>query len=87
MMPTADEFRNTLSKAFEAAETAGIEAVEIQAGQLHREVGDYPNPKLHRMPVCCEVMRQLMQLGDEVITAPPKGNGASLTIRYRLPRR
>jgi len=26
------------------------------------------------------------KVGDEVISRPPKGKGASLTIRYRLPR-
>ena len=31
-------------------------------------------------------MRSAMRAGDVVIAEPPKGTGASLTIRYRLPR-
>jgi hypothetical protein len=60
--------------------------VDIDAGQLHRRVGGYPDPKKHRMPICCRVMREEMQEGDVVLGEPPKGAGASLTIRYHLPR-
>ncbi len=38
------------------------------------------------MPICCHVMRKNMQRGDEVLWEPPSGVGASLTIRYLLPR-
>jgi 5-methylcytosine-specific restriction protein A len=38
------------------------------------------------MPTCCNVMHQVMQEGDEMISGPDKGKGASFTIRYKLPR-
>jgi hypothetical protein len=62
--------------------------VEINAGLLHRRVGDYPDSVRHRMPVCCRVMFEALDLGygDTILEQPPNGQGANLTIRYRLPR-
>ena len=34
------------------------------------------------MPECCEVMYSKMKGNDSIISSPPKGKGASLTIRY-----
>jgi hypothetical protein len=62
------------------AQQNGLPHVDVRASTLHRRVGDYPNPHRHRMPVCCEVMRQTMQAGDTILHAPLKGDGASLTI-------
>jgi len=59
--------------------------VEVNSGELHRAVGGYPTPT-PRMPMCCNVMRKEMIGGDEFVFQPPKGDGASLTIRYQLPR-
>ncbi len=38
------------------------------------------------MASCCDVMYALMKPSDVVLKAPPKGKGASVTIRYQLPR-
>jgi len=38
------------------------------------------------MPTCCRVMRDMMRLRDTVLEEPPKGAGANVVIRYRLPR-
>ncbi len=83
-MPTASEFQAELDDVFRAAEKDGLSCVDVNAGKLHRNVGGYPGN--HRMPVCCNVMRQNMKTGDVVLHEPPKGNGASLEIRYRIPR-
>lgn len=85
MAPKAEDFREELNKILAEAQKRGAPYVEVSAGELHRRVGDYPGTN-HRMPVCCEVMRQIMKKGDEIISEPPKGKGASLTIRYKLPR-
>ncbi len=85
-MVNAEDFRTRLERAFEAAAAAGAVAIEIEAGRLHREVGGYPGPD-HRMPVCCNVMYGLKEEGDEVLYAPKKGKGASVRIRYVLPRK
>jgi 5-methylcytosine-specific restriction protein A len=81
MMPTAEDFRVTLRARMQGAEHASKTTVEINSGQLHREVGGYPGQN-HRMPPCCAVMRSEMSAGDAILQEPPKKQGASLTIRY-----
>lgn len=58
--------------------------IDISSGELHLLVGGYPGPN-HSMPTCCSVMRSVMTERDEILAQPPKGNGASLLIRYYLP--
>jgi len=86
-MPTAEDFKTELHRMMLEAMKAGRESVEINAGELHRRVGDYPG-RNHRMPVCCEVMRRTLaqDAGDVVLQEPLSGQGARLTIRYVLPR-
>jgi len=67
------------------ASEEGKPYVEVKSGELHSEVGSYPGSN-HRMPVCCDVMRRNMKEGDEILQQPPKGKGANLVIRYKLPR-
>jgi hypothetical protein len=40
----------------------------------------------HKLPSCCRVMRSMMRSADEIVRSSPKGYGATLTIRYHLPR-
>jgi hypothetical protein len=82
---SAEKFRAALRKKLRDAERAGGKHIDVNSGKLHREVGGYPGLS-HRMPVCCEVMRNEMTIADRIVAAPKKGNGASLTITYRLPR-
>jgi 5-methylcytosine-specific restriction protein A len=86
-MPDADDFRNEVYRMMLEAMKAGEAFAEINAGELHRRVGDYPG-KNHRLPICCEVMRGALapDAGDVILEQPPSGQGASLTIRYVLPR-
>jgi hypothetical protein len=65
------------------AKRAGQSYLDVNAGDLHGEVGVYPRPG-HRMPVCCHAMRQAMKTTDRIVAEPPKGNRASLTVRYML---
>lgn len=87
-MPTADEFREALYSVFYDAFRQKRTTVDVNAGELHRHVGCYPGPN-HRMPLCCRVMRDAVDrvAGDVILNEPPSGQGASLTIRYVLPRR
>lgn len=55
--------------------------IDLTSGDIHRELGGYPGNN-HRIPVCCDTMRELMLVDDEVLESPPKGNGATLKIRY-----
>lgn len=86
-MPTADDFRHELYRMMFEGTKAGKLSTEICAGELHRRVGNYPG-RNHRMPVCCEAMRAAIASdpGDVILEQPPSGQGASLTIRYVLPR-
>ncbi|MFC5532268.1 hypothetical protein [Cohnella yongneupensis] len=78
-----DDFMAAVDKLKEDARVKGLSSVTITAGNVHRLVGGYPG-KSHRMPHCCETMRGMMQFGDSVVSAPPSGLGASLTIRYQV---
>jgi hypothetical protein len=79
----ADDFSSALKNEFFVAQRKGNKFVDINAGNLHRQVGGYPGTS-HRMPICCDVMKAAMKGGDQVLEQPPKGKGASLTIRYML---
>jgi 5-methylcytosine-specific restriction protein A len=83
-LPKADDFQTTLDDIFRNSMGSSI---DINAGDLHRQVGGYPQPE-NRMPICCRVMLQNKSAGDEVIQRPDndKMHGASLTIRFMLPR-
>jgi 5-methylcytosine-specific restriction protein A len=83
---STDAFIQLLASLLSTAQELGFVAVDVNAGNLHRYMGVYPNPG-HRMPVCCGAMRKFMTDGDLVISEPPKGKGAILTIRYLLPRK
>lgn len=84
-MPEAEDFRAALQARFVLAQTYGYPHIDVQSADLHREVGHYPDPD-HRMPICCAVMRQAMRHTDKVLQETPSGQGASLLIRYILPR-
>lgn len=77
-MTHADEFRAALGKIIICMDK---EYVDICAGNLHRVVGGYPG-KNHKMPICSSVMKTTMSGDDVILQSPPKGNGASLVIRY-----
>lgn len=85
-MTTKEIFCEKLREVFARAVAHGKSHVEVTARDLHIAAGNYPDPKRHRMPLCCDVMYNEMVEGDKVIDAPPKGKGASLRIRYQLPR-
>ena len=84
-MPDRSDFTFELGRIIDRAERDGVPYVEVKAGDLHRLVGGYPGHD-HRMPVACSVMRQRMKEGDSMVSSPPQGDGASLTIRYKFPR-
>ncbi len=85
MAATKDEFLSELRKILGSAEKLDLSAVDLSSSSLHRRVGGYPGND-HRMPVCCNVMRGEMTPQDIVVAEPEKGAGATLVIRYQLPR-
>jgi hypothetical protein len=84
-IPTIEDFRSVLRQQMREAELSGESSTEINGGELHRQVGGYPGPN-HRMRTCCEALTSEMRSGDRIVQSPPKGYGASLTVRYTLPR-
>jgi len=82
---SAEDLERALQRLLAAAQEEGKPFLDVVAGDLHRTVGGYPGPD-HRMPICCDVMRKTMKPSDEALSSPPKGKGASLRIRYNLPR-
>lgn len=82
-MPNAEDFRKVISEIFEIATKLKLTGVVIKSGNLHRLVGGYPGHN-HRMPICCTVMKSMMNNGDEISSQPRSGQGASLEILYRL---
>lgn len=84
-MPTKAEFTSELRARLKRAGERGAEFIDINSGDLHRSLGGYPAAN-HQMPSCCDAMHKQHRAGDEVLTSPPSGHGASLTIRYKLPR-
>ena len=85
-MPTKEDFRAELLAQLGRAMQQGRAHVEINAGELHRTLGNYPGTD-HHMSVACDAMREACTAQDTVISQPPSRNGAALTIRYELPRR
>lgn len=83
--PITTSFAFALTELIKRAGQQGRSHVEVNAGELHRSLGGYPGQE-HRMPACCSAMRSAMTPEDKIIYAPDSGNGASLTIRYVLPR-
>ena len=82
MIPTTKDSENEIIKMQNDAREKGLERLQINALELHKKVGYYPNN--HRMPVICQAMYNLMTRRDEIIYSPPKGKGTRLTILYHL---
>ena len=87
-IPNKEDFENALEQIFRYKEIMEeAEYVDINSGKLHKYVGGYPNATNHRMSTCCDVMYQFQKDGDEIREdGTQKGHGASITIRYKLPR-
>ena len=85
LAPTAKDFQSELDRIFSSAQQAGKPFIEVTSGDLHRSVGGYPGLN-HRIPMCCGVMKRNMKPGDQIVRQPPSGLGATLIVRFTLPR-
>jgi 5-methylcytosine-specific restriction protein A len=84
-MLTPEDFQSELNGMFASAQQQGKSFIEIKSGDLHRSLGGYPGHN-HRLPSCCIVMKRNMKPGDQILQQPPSGAGATLIIRFKLPR-
>lgn len=74
-------FISEVQRIINEARSQGNPYVDIISRDVHINVGGYEGGN-HRMPSCCSAMRSLMKDGDIILGSPPKGNGATLKIRY-----
>lgn len=79
------DFEVELQRRFATAVAAEQSSIRVVSGELHASVGSYPGNN-HRMPLCCQVMKDAMNDGDAALQSPPSGQGATLIVQYRLPR-
>ncbi len=82
-MLKSNTFKNEITRLINEAKEQGLPYVDIVSGDVHRSVGGYPS-KNHSMPLCCDVMYSMKRSKDEILHAPAKGKGATLTIRYYI---
>jgi hypothetical protein len=85
-IPSKADFQKSLDELFRENEKEGNSHVDVRSGDLHRRVGGYPG-LANRMPTCCDVMYENKRPLDKILNKPPKGKGASLEIKYTLPRK
>jgi 5-methylcytosine-specific restriction protein A len=83
--PGKKKFQEELQRVLKEAQLRGSSDVVVKSGDLHRLAGGYPG-RDHNMPSCCDAMIEMKRPTDEIVHAPPKGKGATLTIKYGLPR-
>lgn len=84
-LPDRQAFETALHDVLARADEQERQSAEVNAGELHRQLGGYPGPS-HQLPLCCAVMRQAMRPGDEVTHQGADAADAALTIRFAMPR-
>lgn len=88
-IPDKANFQEALEEFFRESEIKKYPNRDLKARDLHfRAAGKFPSDDNNRVPLCCAVMRENMQLqlGDKILHTPPKGDGPRLEIRYVFPR-
>lgn len=80
---TKEVFIEEIEDILKDGRAKGHKYVDITSGDVHRRIGGYPG-RNHSMPTCCDAMKSLMKPNDKILQSPPKGKGATLTIRYFL---
>ena len=83
MTPTAWDVRNKLTVILNTAKHSGDAYVDVESGNLHKELGGDPNSH-HRMPIFHEVMTKMMRPGDLILKDSDSENDATMMIRYIL---
>ena len=88
MTPKTRDFESALSKQLKNAESQKRKFIDVISRKLYQTVGGYPPAKgeTHRMPACCNAMRNMKKPTDVVLYTTPSGQSTKLKIRYYLPR-
>jgi len=83
-MTYTDDTRNELQNIMNWAKQKGIIEVTINAGKLGEALGLYDSNK-NNVKSVCDAMKSMMKEGDKIVDEPPSGEGASVTIKYKVP--
>jgi hypothetical protein len=83
MFPSTQDFVQLITIVLRTSQAYNLDFKILSAKEIHTFIGGYPGNN-HRIPNCCNAMRQLMIAGDEIIGLP--NDGANFTIKYKLPR-
>jgi hypothetical protein len=83
-IPSIEDFKNEIDEMKNEARINGEEYIDIIALEIHKRLAIVS--RNHRMASCCKAMYDMMltENGDQIISAPPKGKGSTLKIRYYL---
>lgn len=85
MIPTTTDFKDKIHCLLTEADKNKKSSLILNAKIIHGFFKGYPSKK-HRIPSCCNAMKSMMQKGDRIIYAPPKGLGSTFQIEYNFPR-
>jgi hypothetical protein len=83
MFPSTEDFKEIITIVLRTAQAYETDFKILSAKEIHSFIGGYPGTN-HRIPNCCNAMRQIMIAGDENIGSPQ--DGANFMIKYKLPR-
>ena len=76
---STNDIKEYIDKQKNAAKESGKIELVLRSGDIHNELG-----LKQRHPQVCNAMRQCMQSEDIILYQPPKGNGTTLQILYKL---
>lgn len=76
---TTDDIRDYIQEQKRIAKMAGKSELVLRSGDVHNDLG-----LKQRHPQVCNAMRYCMNSGDIILYQPPKGNGTTLRIQYKL---
>ena len=76
---TTDDIRDYIQEQKRIAKMAGKNELILRSGDVHNDLG-----LKQRHPQVCNAMRSCMNSGDIILYQPPKGNGTTLRIQYKL---
>ena len=80
----AEDFLAELLVQLDRARRQDLPSIEISAFELLRLLGSAPYRR-ESVQLCCDVMRNAMRAGDQIVSAPPYGaGGAWFAIRYQV---
>ena len=76
---TTTEIKAYIEEQKRIAKDTGKTELVLKSGEVHNDL-----ELKQRHPQVCNAMRQCMKSEDVILYQPPKGNGTTLQIKYKL---